>query len=94
MQDLLSLRIAMSSNPGEQQKLLTARERMNAIVKNGVCCCLRDLAINGNDLLAIGYPAGPAIGAELQRLLNAVIELRCDNHREALLDLALKHKQT
>ncbi len=94
MQDLLSFRIAMSSNPGEQKKLLAAWERINTIVKNGVCCSLRDLAINGNDLLAIGYPAGPAIGAELQRLLDTVIELRCDNNKETLLDLALKHKQT
>jgi tRNA nucleotidyltransferase (CCA-adding enzyme) len=46
---------------------------------------LRDLAINGDDLLASGYEAGPAIGRTLQSLLDEVVRDPSLNTRETLL---------
>ena len=48
------------------------------------CLSLKDLALNGHDLMALGY-TGKAIGTELNRLLNLVLEEQCENTREALL---------
>lgn len=48
----------------------------------------KKLAINGNDLIAIGYEPGPAIGAELERLLNDVVGEKVENSRESLLSEA------
>ena len=49
---------------------------------------LGDLAVNGDDLIAIGYEEGPVLGAELARLLDAVVDDPAKNDRAALLALA------
>ena len=46
---------------------------------------LRDLAVDGDDLLALGYEPGPKIGFTLGALLEAVIEDPALNTRAALL---------
>ncbi len=47
-----------------------------------------DLAIDGNDLMKQGVPAGPAIGETLRRLLEVVIDDPAKNDRDTLLQLA------
>ena len=49
---------------------------------------LADLAVNGDDLIAIGYREGPALGAELARLLDVVVDDPAANDRATLLELA------
>lgn len=49
---------------------------------------LADLAVTGDDLRAAGVPAGPRLGATLQRLLDAVVEEPARNTRATLLALA------
>jgi tRNA nucleotidyltransferase (CCA-adding enzyme) len=49
---------------------------------------LADLAVDGRDLLAIGFREGPALGAELARLLDIVIDDPSANDRDRLLELA------
>jgi tRNA nucleotidyltransferase (CCA-adding enzyme) len=46
---------------------------------------LRDLAVNGTDLLDLGYRPGPAIGRTLDRLLEEVVDDPSRNRRETLL---------
>ena len=46
---------------------------------------LKQLAVNGNDVLALGVPAGPQIGELLDAALDAVIEEKLPNEREALI---------
>jgi tRNA nucleotidyltransferase (CCA-adding enzyme) len=46
---------------------------------------LADLAVNGRDLLELGYREGPALGAALARLLDDVLDDPALNSREALL---------
>ena len=49
---------------------------------------LADLAVDGRDLPAIGFREGPALGAELARLLDVVIDDPSANDRDRLLELA------
>lgn len=46
---------------------------------------LKDLAVNGRDLLALGIPAGPEIGKCLDKLLKAVQDETLPNTKEVLL---------
>ena len=45
--------------------------------------------MNGRDLMELGY-RGPDLGRELNRLLEAVMDGRAENTREALTALAAK----
>jgi hypothetical protein len=47
-----------------------------------------DLAIDGTDLMELGIPAGPAVGATLRRLLEVVVDDPSKNQRDTLLALA------
>ncbi len=49
---------------------------------------VRDLAINGDDLLTLGYERGPAIGRALHTLLDEVVRDPEQNTRERLLERA------
>ena len=49
---------------------------------------MADLAVNGQDLLDAGVPAGPAVGETLRQLLALVLEDPARNTREALLAAA------
>ena len=46
---------------------------------------LADLAINGKDLMAMGFPQGQIIGKILHRLYDAVIDGICQNQRDDLV---------
>ena len=58
--------------------------RMDELAKTG-CYTMRQLTVNGADLMDAGIPAGPDVGATLQMLLTAVMEGKLPNEREALL---------
>ena len=60
---------------------------LNTLLAEDQCFQIRDLAVNGNDLMALGLK-GKAIGQTLQHLLNLVIEEQIPNEREALLEAA------
>ena len=63
------------------------RERMaalDALLAEKPCFTLKDLAVNGRDLTAIGLK-GKAVGEALQSLLEAVMDGHCPNDKEALL---------
>ena len=51
------------------------------------CLTVKDLAVNGNDLLALGYQ-GKSIGEALNALLEGVLDETLPNERQALLDRA------
>lgn len=52
---------------------------------------LGDLAINGNDLLALGIPRGKLIGEVLNFLYDQVLEGQCQNERSQLVESAQKY---
>ncbi len=49
---------------------------------------LADLSVDGDDLIALGFPPGPVLGEVLQRLLVAVVDDPRLNEREQLLAIA------
>lgn len=55
------------------------------ILREDACFSLRDLAINGNDLLQAGVAPGKPVGAALAGLLDAVIDGKAENTKQALL---------
>ena len=54
------------------------------IKKNSECLGLKDLKINGQDLIGIGYPQGTIIGKELKRLLELVLDDPAINDKDVL----------
>jgi tRNA nucleotidyltransferase (CCA-adding enzyme) len=49
---------------------------------------LADLAVDGDDLLGLGFTEGPEVGRTLESLLDAVVEEPELNTRERLLERA------
>ncbi len=54
------------------------------------CFTLKDLRINGNDLISLGFSPGPGLGRTLDALLNLVQDEALENSRGALLAQAEK----
>ena len=57
------------------------------IKAENACLSLKNLAVNGHDLMALGF-SGPAIGQTLNRLFSLVLEEQLPNEKEALLNAA------
>lgn len=61
------------------------RTLMRQIVEGHEAFTVKHLAVNGHDVMALGVEAGPEIGRILDECLEAVIDERVPNEREALL---------
>ena len=66
------------------------REEVERLQAQHPCLTLGDLAIRGDDLLAMGVPSGPEMGNLLQELLDRVTRGELENTREALLAASKK----
>ena len=64
------------------------RSALDALLATQPCVTLKQLQVNGGDLLRLGYPKGPALGQALQALLDAVVDGAMPNEREQLLSHA------
>lgn len=62
-----------------------AEEMLDQVLARKECFGLRQLAVGGKDVMALGYQ-GPAVGAALNRALEAVISGTCPNETAALLE--------
>ena len=49
---------------------------------------LKNLAVSGGDIMALGVPKGKRVGEILSSLLDAVIDEECENEKEALIERA------
>lgn len=56
------------------------------------CLSVKDLAVNGADLIAMGMAAGPQLGHCLEHLLEQVLDEQLPNEKTALLDAADRYK--
>lgn len=63
---------------------------LDQILNEKAPLCVKDLTINGRDLMALGIPQGPRIGEILNQLLDAVIDQKIPNERDALLGAVLE----
>ncbi len=62
------------------------------ILSEKPCFSLKNLAVNGSDLISLGFPQGKIIGTILQFLLDAVIEETCKNEKNELLEYLQQNK--
>ena len=76
-----------TAHHAELTRFSEVRSILAQIQAENTCLSLKDLALNGHDLMALGYQ-GKAIGQTLNRLLNLVLEDQCENTRQALLAAA------
>ena len=85
----------LAQNPQfrDRQQFLDRLEAVAAaILEEEQCFCLRDLAVNGRDLIEMGMEPGESIGNVLNTLLEAVIGGQTKNEKEALLTWAKEQK--
>ena len=62
------------------------KRRIMEIEKEGDCLRVKDLAVNGKDLMDAGVAPGPAMGGVLEKLLYAVLDGKVENDRAKLLE--------
>ena len=92
VEDLLCLQEAdMGSKgtgkPEEMAQFDELRRLLGEIRAENACLSLKDLAVNGHDLMALGY-SGKEIGQCLNFLLDQVLDEKLPNEKEALLAAA------
>lgn len=71
----------------ELEQFPRLRAIMKEILEENACFSLKDLAVNGHDLINLGF-AGKQIGQCLQYLLEQVMEETLPNEQDALLEAA------
>lgn len=69
-------------------KVNNIEQILEEVLQEDECFSLKDLAVNGKDLMDIGYKSGRQLGAALQGLLDCVIGEEVNNNKEELLELA------
>ena len=77
---------------GRVETYRQAERVLDELLAADACFSLKDLAVNGDDLLALGL-RGRAVGAALQACLDAVMDETLPNDRAALLGYAAENLQ-
>lgn len=89
--DLLMIKkgdaVGQNTQPWDVGTLCGTEKLLNEVLRQDSCLSLRQLAVNGRDMQALGL-SGAAIGEMLRRLLDAVLDEPEKNDRETLLRLA------
>jgi len=60
------------------------------VIEDGDCLSLKNLALNGKDLIDMGIASGPRLGEVLNTLLDYVTDLPSRNTRESLMEYVTK----
>ena len=86
---LIDLKIADNSAKTEEslkrlKKYENIKEIMKSVLEKEECFSLKQLKINGDDLILLGFPKGREIGQILNFLLEKVILGECENEAESL----------
>ena len=68
--------------------LIELKDRIAAQLEKQNALSLKDLAVNGKDLMAEGIPAGKQLGLILNHLLDCVLEDPALNNKRDLLNIA------
>ena len=95
VEQLLELQKADMGSKGtgnyvEMEQFEEIRELLDDIYAENACLTIKDLAVDGRDLMALGYTPGKALGACLQALLEQVVDETLPNEKTALLRAAKK----
>ena len=70
---------------GEEEPFSAIGTLLAEVLAEDACLTVKDLAINGKDLIEMGIPAGPQIGQCLASLLEQVQDEKIPKTREALI---------
>ena len=70
------------------QNLIELKDRIKQISQKEIALSVKDLAVNGTDLMAQGIPAGRMLGSILHELLETVLDDPNCNTKETLLKIA------
>ncbi|MVX66288.1 HD domain-containing protein [Clostridium chromiireducens] len=98
LRDLIKVQRAdiLAQNPDYRwerlENLAEVEEKLNLIIAQKECFNLKDLKINGGDLISLGFVKGKEIGETLQKLLEIVIEYPELNNQQDLFEIAKKIK--
>ncbi len=98
--DLLRLVCAVDWNGAREQLVLryailgkdatVMLSALDSLFNQNACCRLRDLAVDGHDLLDAGVSPGPIIGQLLHKALDAVIDGVIPNEKQSILEFLLQ----
>lgn len=69
-------------------QLIEVEHCIDNIIEQQQCFSMKDLAVNGRDLIFIGISEGVEIGKTLNRLIDMVLDEQVENDREELLEIA------
>ena len=81
-----------TGKPGDQEQFVRIRQLLARIREEDACLRVTDLAVNGHDLMALGFQ-GREIGNMLNLLLEQVLEENANNDKEALLEIARQQRE-
>ncbi|MBR5155690.1 MAG: CCA tRNA nucleotidyltransferase [Clostridia bacterium] len=81
----LILKAQLAKSPEEFTTIKNTEAILNNIISTNQCYSLKQLAVCGNDLMAMGI-TGCDIGKTLNALLYAVIEGKCENKKDSLVE--------
>lgn len=73
-------------------KVDNIKQILEEVLREETCFTLKDLAVNGNDLISIGYKENKELGNTLNELLRLVIDEECPNKKEKLLEVAIERR--
>ncbi len=73
--------------------LAETRRRFSEIRERGDCLSLKELAVSGRDLIAVGMKPGKEIGETLTKLLEMVLEDPGKNQKEYLMERVAKENR-
>lgn len=73
-------------------KVNNIKQILEEVLREETCFTLKDLAVNGNDLMSIGYKENKELGNTLNELLRLVIDEECPNKKEKLLEVAIERR--
>lgn len=82
--DLKAHNTAKAEVHGEIETLMRLKEEAAEIIKRGDAYRVSDLAVNGSDLLSLGF-SGREIGDKLEEILNLVLEDKVKNNKNDIL---------
>ena len=87
--DIKGQKAVCSTDKKDKIEKLDAIEKLiDEVMQENQCFTLKDLAVNGNDLIKIGYNPDKQLGETLNILLNGVINEEFENKKDSLLNIA------
>ncbi len=82
----------LGRGPADPRSVIPLMDRVEDLRAKDQAFSVKDLAIRGNDLAAIGWPKGPSMGRALAELLEAVLDDPELNTKDRLLEIAERIK--